>query len=274
MVPGVGYSLSDTHCHLDFERFEEDRDQVVDRARDAGITRILNPGIDLVSSQAAIKLADKYAEVYVAVGIHPNSANTFDQSTLPRLREMASHPKVVAIGEIGLDYYRDRAPRELQQRIFRLQLELAAELGLPVVTHNRQATADVLKILKEWQAQLVLSGSVLANRPGVLHSYSDNEENGFKAIAVNFYIGITGPVTFQNAPELQKVVATLPAEHLLIETDAPFLTPHPRRGQRNEPALVFWVAEKVAELHSCPVSEIARVTSENAARLFNWRVMD
>jgi TatD DNase family protein len=274
VVPGVGYSLSDTHCHLDFERFEDDRDQVVDRARDAGITRILNPGIDLVSSQAAIKLADKYAEVYVAVGIHPNSATTFDQSTLPRLREMASHPKVVAIGEIGLDYYRDRAPRELQQRIFRLQLELAAEVGLPVVIHNRQATADVFEILKEWQAQLVLSRSVLANRPGVLHSYSDNEKNGFKAIAVNFYIGITGPVTFRNALELQKVVAALPAEHLLIETDAPFLTPHPRRGQRNEPALVVWVAEKVAELHSCPVSEIARATSENAARLFNWRVMD
>ena len=274
MVSGVGHSLTDTHCHLDFQLFDEDRNQVVDRAREVGVTHILNPGIDLASSQAALKLAEEYAEVYVAVGVHPNSASTFDQNTLPRLRELASHPKVVAIGEIGLDYYRDRAPREVQQRIFRLQLDLAAELGLPVVIHNRQATADVLKGLTEWQTQLVEAGSALAKRPGVLHSYSDNEENGRRAIKINFYIGITGPVTFRNAPELQQVVASLPVEHLLIETDAPFLAPHPLRGGRNEPALVRLVAEKVAELNSCPVSEIALVTSENAGRLFNWRVMD
>jgi TatD DNase family protein len=274
VVSGVGHSLADTHCHLDFQRFDEDRDQVVDRAREAGLTRILNPGIDLASSQAALVLAEKYPELYVAVGVHPNSAGTFDQSTLPRLRELASHPKVVAIGEIGLDYYCDRAPRDLQRRIFRLQLELAVESGLPVVIHNRQATEDVLEELIEWQVQLVKAGSTLAKRPGVLHSYSDNIENGRRAIEINFYIGITGPVTFRNAPELQQVVTSLPAEHLLIETDAPFLTPHPLRGQRNEPAFVRRIAEKVAELRSRPLSEIARITSENAGRLFNWRVMD
>jgi TatD DNase family protein len=274
VIFGAGLSLTDTHCHLDFQLFDEDRNQVVSRAREAGVTHILNPGIDLASSQAALELAEKYAEVYVAVGVHPNSAGTFDQNTLPQLRDLVSHPKVVAIGEIGLDYYRDRAPRELQQRIFRLQLELAAESGLPVVIHNRQATADVLEGLTEWQAQLLRTGSALANRPGVLHSYSDNEENGRKAIEINFYIGITGPVTFRNAPDLQQVVASLPIEHLLIETDAPFLAPHPLRGQRNEPALVRRVAEKIAELHSRPVDEVARVTSENAGRLFNWRVMD
>jgi TatD DNase family protein len=274
VVPVVDYSLADTHCHLDFQRFEEDRDQVVDRAREAGVTRILDPGIDLASSQAALLLAEEYPEVYIAVGVHPNSASTFDQSTLLRLRKLASHPKVVAIGEIGLDYYRDRAPRELQQRVFRLQLELAAELGLPVVIHNRQATEDVLEALTEWQAQLAKAGFALAKRPGVLHSYSDNEENARRAIELNFYIGITGPVTFRNAPELQQVVASLPVEHLLVETDAPFLAPHPLRGQRNEPALVSRVAEKVAELHSLSISEIARVTSQNAARIFNWRVMD
>lgn len=274
MVPVIGYSLADTHCHLDFQRFDEDRDLVVERAREAGVTRILNPGIDLKSSQAALLLAEKYPEVYIAVGVHPNSASTFNQSTLPRLREQASHPKVVAIGEIGLDYYRDRAPRELQQRVFQLQLELAAELGLPVVIHNRQATEDVLEGLSNWQVKLAKADSALAKRPGVLHSYSDTEENARRAVEINFYIGITGPVTFQNAPELQQVVASLPTEHLLVETDAPFLTPHPLRGQRNEPALVRLVAEKVAELHSSSLAEIARVTSENAARIFNWRVMD
>ena len=273
MASGVGHPLVDTHCHLDFQLFDEDRTQVVDRARKAGVKYILNPGIDLASSQAAVTLAEEYAEVYAAVGVHPHSASTFNQNTLPRLRELASHPKVVAIGEIGLDYYRDQAPPEIQQRIFRLHLDLAAELGLPVVIHNRQATADVLNMLTEWQAQLVDDGSALAERPGVLHSYSDDEANGLKAIAINFYIGITGPVTFRNAAELQQVVASLPVEHLLIETDAPFLTPHPMRGQRNEPALVRRVAEKVAELHSGPVDEIARITSENAGRLFNWRVM-
>lgn len=274
MISEVDHSLTDTHCHLDFEWFDKDRDQVVERAREAGITRILNPGIDLASSHSALELADRFTEVYVAVGIHPNSASTFNQESMPRLRELASHPKVVAIGEIGLDYYRDRAPRDLQQRIFRLQLELAAESGLPVVIHNREATADVLQLLLEWQTQLVEAGSVLAQRPGVLHSYAENEENGRKAIESNFTIGITGPVTFRNAPELQRVVASLPVTHLLIETDAPFLTPHPLRGQRNEPALVRWVAEKIAELHSSSVSEIARETSQNADRLFNWRVMD
>ena len=274
MVSEVDLSLTDTHCHLDFEWFDKDRDQVVERAREAGITRILNPGIDLASSLAALDLAERYAEVFVAVGIHPNSASTFNQDSLPQLRELASHPKVVAIGEIGLDYYRDRAPRDLQRHIFQLQLELAAESGLPVVIHNRQATADVLQLLSEWQSQLVIAGSVLAQRPGVLHSYSDNELNGRKAIERNFTIGITGPVTFRNAPELQRVVASLPVKQLLIETDAPFLTPHPLRGQRNEPALVRWVAEKIAELHSSSVSEIARQTSQNADRLFNWRVMD
>jgi TatD DNase family protein len=274
VLSGIEHSLTDTHCHLDFQRFDEDREQVIERARNAGVTRILNPGIDLESSQASIKLAEEYSEIFVAVGVHPHSASSFDQSTLPRLRELASHPKVVAIGEIGLDYYRDHAPKELQRRIFRLQLELAADLGLPVVVHNRQATQEVLEGLTEWQAQLVKAGSAVAKQPGVLHSYSDNANNGRKAIESNFYIGITGPVTFRNAPELQKVVASLPVEHLLIETDAPFLAPHPNRGQRNEPALVRWVAEKVAELHDRPLSEVARVTSKNADRLFNWRVMD
>jgi TatD DNase family protein len=264
--------LTDTHCHLDFEAFDSDREQVLERARQAGVARIMNPGIDLQSSKAALQLAENNAEVFAAVGVHPNSATTFNDRTLQQLSELAAHPKVVAIGEIGLDYYRDRAPREVQLRVFRLQLELASESGLPVIIHNRQATEDVLSILLEWHTQLISISSPLARSPGVLHSYSDNEKNGLKAIAMNFFIGITGPVTFQNARTLQRVVSALPVANLLIETDAPFLTPHPRRGQRNEPAMVRQVAEKIAELHSSTVTEIAARTTENADGLFNWRV--
>jgi TatD DNase family protein len=272
VLSGETFTLTDTHCHLDFEAFDSDRELVLERARGAGLVRILNPGIDLRSSEAAIRLAENNLEVYAAVGVHPNSATAFNDRTLQQLTELAEHPKVVAIGEIGLDYYRDRAPREVQLRIFRMQLDLASELGLPVIIHNRQATDDIFSILSAWHDQLSSASSPLAERPGVLHSYSDDEGNGLKAIAMNFFIGITGPVTFQNAKLLQGVVSTLPLDNLLIETDAPFLTPHPKRGQRNEPALVRQVAEKIADLHAISVSDVSTTTTANADRLFQWRV--
>jgi len=262
--------LTDTHCHLDFNRFDQDREKVIARALEAGVTRVLNPGIDLESCQAAIKLAEENEQVYAAVGVHPNSALTWNDSTLAELEALARHSKVVAVGEIGLDYYRDRAPRDLQKQVFLSQLDLAASLQLPVVIHNRQSTSELLGILVEWQAKLVAEGSSLAERPGVLHSYSDELPPAMEAIAHNFFIGFTGPVTFNNARELQLVATTLPIECMLIETDAPFLTPHPFRGKRNEPAHVRLVAEKIAELKQQPYNSIARETSENAARLFNW----
>lgn len=262
--------LTDTHCHLDFDRFDEDRAQVLARAWEAGITRILNPGIDLESSRAAVKLAEANDQVFAAVGVHPNSAMIWNESILTELRVLAKHPKVVAIGEIGLDYYRDRAPRDLQKQVFLLQLDLAASLQLPVVIHNRQSTSDMLEILVEWQAKLVAEGLSLAEQPGVLHSYSDEVEPALRAIKHNFFIGFTGPVTFHNASDLQNVAAALPIEQVLIETDAPFLTPHPFRGKRNEPARVLLVAEKIAELKKQPFSSISRVTTENATRLFHW----
>jgi TatD DNase family protein len=237
---------------------------------EAGVTRILNPGIDLESCQAAIKLAEENEQIYAAVGVHPNSALTWDDSTLAELEALAKHTKVVAVGEIGLDYYRDRAPRDLQKQVFLSQLELAASLQLPVVIHNRQSTSELFEILVEWQMKLVADGSSLAERPGVLHSYSDEQPPAMKAIEHNFFIGFSGPVTFKNAHELQLVATTLPIESVLIETDAPFLTPHPFRGKRNEPARVRLVAEKIAELKQQPYNSIARVTTENAARLFNW----
>jgi len=260
----------DTHCHLNFDSFANDLDEILERAEQAGVQRILNPGVDLASSRAAVELAHSHEQVYAAVGVHPNDALSWNEGTIDALQELAEHPKVVAIGEIGLDYYRDRAPRDLQMRIFDQQLLLAESLGLPVIIHNRQATADVLHKLEEWQMGLMASAPMLADRPGVLHSYSDNEANAMQAIDLNFFIGLTGPVTFHNAPELQHVVTALPIERLLTETDAPFLTPHPYRGKRNEPAYVRIITEKIAQLRDLPVEIVAGITENNAGRLFNW----
>lgn len=260
----------DTHCHLNFDSFENDRQEVLERARQAGVRRILNPGVDLASSRAAVELAQSHEQVYAAVGVHPNDALSWNEGTIDALQELAEHPKVVAIGEIGLDYYRDRAPRDLQMKIFGQQLLLAERVGLPVVIHNREATADILGMLEEWQMGLMATSPMLADRPGVLHSYSDNEANAMQAIDFNFFIGITGPVTFHNAPELQHVVTALPIERILTETDAPFLTPHPHRGKRNEPAYVRVITEKIAQLRDLPVEIVAEIIENNAGRLFNW----
>jgi TatD DNase family protein len=262
--------LTDTHCHLDFEAFNMDRNEVLERSKDAGIHRILNPGIDLETSRRAIRLAEAHAQVFAAIGVHPHDALSWNEDTNFHLRKLAEGSKVVAIGEIGLDYYRNRSPHEQQRRVFLEQLALAAELGLPVVIHNRQATQDVLALVSEWHGELVRSGSPLAQRPGVMHSFSDGEDFARQAIEMNFYIGFSGPVTFQNARDLQQVAAALPLDHILVETDAPFLTPHPHRGQRNEPAYVHYVAEKIAALHQISYSKTAEITTASAARLFAW----
>ena len=266
--------LVDTHCHLNFEAFDDDRQAVLERARQAGVERILNPGIDLPSSRAAVQLAERYPQVYAAVGVHPNEALSWTDETLQELRELAKHPKVVAIGEIGLDYYRDRAPQDEQRAIFSRQLLLAAEFDKPVIIHNREATEDVLKILTDWQMELVGGSPLLAQLPGVLHSFSYGEDAAREALRLNFFLGFTGPVTFRNAPDLQKLVSDLPLEKVLVETDAPFLTPHPHRGKRNEPAYVRLVAEKIAELHGLPFEIVANITSENAERLFRWQITE
>jgi TatD DNase family protein len=269
--------LVDTHCHLTFHTFDGDRQEVLERAREAGVRRILNPGIDLPSSREAVALAESQPDVYAAVGVHPNDAQTWEDDTLDMLRTLGRHPKVAAIGEIGLDYYWEKTPHDLQQEVFRRQLELAAELTLPVVIHTRNqsaedpaATIDALEILSEWQAGLVQQASPLAERPGVLHSFSGDEPAARRAIEIHFWIGITGPVTFRNAPDLQQLVANLPPERLLIETDAPFLTPQPYRGRRNEPAYVRYVAEKIGELQGQSLETIAQITTANAERLFHW----
>ncbi len=263
--------LTDTHCHLNLNTFQEQLESVLERAWERGIGRILIPGIDLETSRSAVALAERYEALYAAVGVHPGDASTWTEDTLPALRELARHPKVVAVGEIGLDYYRDRSPRPLQRQVFRAQLELAAELELPVVIHNRESIADLWGELSAWQDALEQNGSALSGRPGVLHSYDGTLDTAQQAISKGFFIGVSGPVTFKNAGERQSVVSALPLEHVLIETDAPYLTPHPYRGRwPNEPSYVAFVAEKIAELHGLPIETVTRTTWQNAVQVFHW----
>lgn len=262
--------LTDTHCHLNLGQFDEDRAEVIERARGEGLVRLLVPAVDRATSLSAMTLAAAEPEVYAAVGVHPNSIGEWGAESRARLAEMAAGEKVVAIGEIGLDYHWDKHPGERQRAVFSEQLDLAAELELPVVIHNREATEDVLAVLLGWVKELANAGSRLAERPGVLHSFSGDTAQAERAIEAGFLVGITGPVTFKNAPDLQARVAGLPLDRLLIETDAPYLAPHPHRGVRNEPAYVRLVAEKIAELKGLPVDEVLRATYENSVRLFRW----
>jgi TatD DNase family protein len=260
--------LTDTHCHLDFDRFDKDRKNVIDRAVDAGVTRILVPGIDVGSSKTAIRLADEHTEVYAAVGVHPNSGKTWNPTTIKTLRTLSQHPKVVAIGEIGLDYYRQWTPRNIQKRNFQSQLELAAEVQQPVIIHCRDAFQDVQRMVSQWVNEL--SGNGLSNFPGILHSFSGNIEQAKPFIEINFFFGISGPVTYKNAEIARQTVAQLPMEKMLIETDAPYLTPHPRRGKRNEPSYVCYIVEKIAEIRDLSPSQVGDITSMNSVNIFSW----
>ncbi len=265
--------LVDSHCHLYFDAFDEDRAEVIARARRNGVKVMLSLGVDVASSRATVALAEAHEGIYAAVGVHPNDAARAweGERTLQALRALAASPKVVAIGEIGLDYYRDRTPRPLQWHVLRQQLDLAAELGLPVSIHNREATADLFDILREWVDDLREEGSPLAERPGVWHAFGGSVAEGEEAIALGFRLGIGGPLTFKNAPERREVAAALPLQALLVETDAPFLAPHPHRGRRNEPAYVRLVAARLAEVHGLTLEEVAAATSRNARQLFQWR---
>jgi TatD DNase family protein len=266
--------LTDTHCHLDFASYEQDRELVIERARKAGLERMLNPGIDIDTSWAALRLAEYYPEVYAAVGVHPNSALSWDRETYRELEELARNPKVVAIGEIGLDYYRKGSPVEVQRSVFITQLGLAGSLGLPVIIHSRDAIVEMMEILTDWVGELLKSKSILSERPGVLHSYSGDRAAAEWAVGKKFFIGVTGPVTYRNADQLRQVVVNIPLDNILIETDAPFLSPHPYRGERNEPSRVAIIAGKIAELRTIEMNEVAQVTTRNAGRLFCWREID
>jgi TatD DNase family protein len=259
--------LIDSHCHLNFDAFDEDRLEVVARARNEGIVAFINPGTNLADSRQIVALAEKIPELYAAVGVHPNDAAGFDKAALTQLRELAGHPKVVAIGEIGLDYYWDKAPRPVQRRVLEQQLALAKDIGKPVIIHQRDSAADTMAVLRQWGADG--SRPMDDGHPGlVLHSFSGDQAMADEALDLGFYIGISGPVTFKNARDLPGIVASLPPERLLVETDAPFLSPHPFRGKRNEPARVQLVAEKVAVLQNLDFAEMCRQLTENTMALF------
>ena len=262
--------LIDTHAHLDLPQFDADRNAVVERADAAGVGVIVNAGADVESSRRAVALAAQYPGVYASVGVHPHDAKQVDGEALAALRELARQPKVVAVGEIGLDFYRNLSPQDLQRRAFQAQLAWAARLGKPVIVHDREAHAEVLKALTGWAAGL--AGSSLAERAGVLHSFSGDLLMARRAIDLGFYISISGPVTYQNARRLVEVVQALPLDRLLIETDCPYLTPHPYRGKRNEPAYVQLVAEEIAKIKGLTLDEVSAATTANARRLFELEV--
>ena len=263
--------LTDTHCHLNLNIFQDTLAQVLERAWEKGLERILIPGIDVATSEKAVALAEQFPNLFAAVGFHPSEAGSWNETIIPSLKDLARHPKVVAIGEIGLDYYREPFSRPVQREILRAQLELASEMQLPVILHNRESFEDLWSEITDWHARLTQAGSPLALRPGVLHSFDGTLANAQAAIELGFFIGISGPVTFKNARDRQAVASELPLKKILIETDAPYLTPQPYRGRwPNEPAYVSFVAEKLADLHAQPLQVITRATWENAAQLFKW----
>ena len=266
--------LIDTHAHLYDPRYN-DVAAILSRAADAGVTTAIVPGTTLENSRAAVALARRYAgapcALYAAVGIHPTNADDLAPDTLAELRDLACDPRVVAIGEIGLDYYWPNVPHRTwpcaepaqQRSALEAQLALAEELGLPVIIHDREAHEDTLHILRSW----------VARRPentGTLHAYAGGPSLLTEALALGFYIGMDGPVTFKKAAELHEVARQVPLDRLLLETDAPYLTPHPHRGRRNEPAYLIYVAQRIAELQGAPVEQIERATSANAQHLFRF----
>ena len=257
--------MIDTHCHLDFEAFDDDRDAVVERATTAGVTRIINPAVDLGACDAALRLAAEHEGVYAAIGVHPNSTASFSPEHMAALEDYARRAKVVAIGEIGLDYYWDKSPHDTQKIAFKAQLALAAQLDLPVIIHNRDASDDVMTILEGWAATLP---ETLRQRSGVLHSFSGDMAIAERALAAGFYLGFTGPITFKKADETRRIAAAVPLDRLLVETDAPFLTPVPYRGKRNEPAYIPYMVERLASLKLVTPQEMAEATTQNAERLF------
>jgi len=248
----------DTHAHLNFESFDTDRDAVIRRAIDAGVDKIIVPSVDEKSSLLAIDLAERYSQVYAAVGIHPQDAQNYSESRMQTFYEWTLHPKVVAIGEIGLDYYRDYNPRDLQIQVFKRFLQLAKETNLPVIIHNREADSDSLSIIENRE---------FAPIAGVFHCFSSDVSTAYRVLEAGYVISFTGTVTFKKS-DSANVLRELPLAKLMIETDSPFLAPMPFRGKRNEPAFVRYVAEKFSKVKEVPLEEIARITTQNAHQLF------
>ena len=249
--------LFDTHAHLNDEAFDAARAELLATFRDAGVGLVLNAGCSLESSRESIALAESYPWIYCSVGTHPDTADEVDEKVLDTYRQMCRHPKVKAIGEIGLDYYYETIHRESQLRAFRLQMELARELDMPVIVHERDAHEDGMAVVREFPEVR-----------GVFHCYSGSAEMARQLVDLGWYIGFTGVLTFKNARKAVQTAASIPLERILLETDCPYMAPEPYRGKRNHPGYLFRMAEKLAEIRGLPVEEVIRVTTENAKRLY------
>jgi TatD DNase family protein len=250
--------LFDTHCHLDVEAFAPDREDIIARARVAGVTQFVNPAYDLESSQRATALAQTHADLYAAVGIHPNDIGALDDKQLSALQGLAQSPKVVAIGEIGLDYHWNTFPPARQKDAFKAQLRMAQALNLPVIIHCRDAYDDTLALLERHAP----------TRGVLLHSFAGSTEQAQEAQARGYILGIGGPLTYKNAHALRLIVSNTLPQHIVLETDAPYLSPQPHRGRRNEPAYLLLVAERLAALWGQRIEEVAAITTATARRFF------
>lgn len=251
--------LIDSHAHLDGESFDDDRDALIKSFKASGVEAVVVPGSDMESSRKIVKLVKVYENIYGAVGVHPHEVAGLTESDIDELRKLAGNGKIVAIGEIGLDYYYEYSPRDVQKEYFRKQIALAKELELPIIVHERDAAQDVFQIIRE-EADGKLTG--------VIHCYSGSIELAREYIKLGFYISFAGPVTFKNAKKPKEVSKEIPLERLLVETDSPYMTPVPYRGKRNDPTYVRYVAEEIAALKGISFEELAKQTTLNAKKLF------
>ena len=249
--------LFDTHAHMNDPAFDEDREEVLLGLKDKGVEWMMNVGCCLESSRDCVAMAERYPFVYASVGTHPDSADEVDDAVLEEYRKLCKHEKVMAVGEIGLDYYYETIPRDVQQRAFRLQMELAKELGMPVIVHERNAHEDGMKIVKEFKGVT-----------GVFHCYSGSAEMARQLVDLGWYIGFTGVLTFKNARKAVETAQQIPLDRIVLETDCPFMAPDPFRGKRNDPGYLWRMAEKLAEIRGIGLEEVHRATTENAKRLY------
>ena len=249
--------LFDTHAHMNDPAYDEDREQILLGLKDKGVELVMNVGCCLASSRDCIAMAEKYPFVYASVGSHPDSADEVNEEVLDQYRQMAQHPKVKAIGEIGADYYYETIPRQIQLQAFRMQMELARELNLPVIVHERNAHDDGMRVVKEFK-----------DVTGVFHCYSGSAEMARQLVDMGWYIGFTGVLTFKNARKAVETAERIPLERIVLETDCPFMAPEPFRGRRNDPGYLFRMAERLAQIRGISVEEVTRITTENAKRLY------
>lgn len=250
----------DTHAHYDSSKFDADRDAVLRALPESGVTLVVDPGDNVERSRRAVELAQQYPHVYAAVGWHPEEAENWDENSLPAIRELAKQPKVCAIGEIGLDYYWDTTYRERQKEMFRAQIELALELDLPVIVHDREAHGDSLEIVRDYPALR-----------GVFHCFSGSVEMAQELLHRGWYLGFDGPITYKNAARAPEVIRICPMERILLETDSPYLAPVPNRGKRNDSRNLPYIAATVARIKDMPVEAVAAQTMENGKKLFGIR---